>query len=145
MKKIYIIIFLFVFILSIKTINAYEIKDGIYTIQSGYDHSKVIDLAGGNVFDTSNVQIYDNNGTNAQQWYIKSVGNGYYTISIINNDNMVLDVAGGRKNNGANVHLYSYNGTAAQLWSIEDVGTGYVMVPIFKYIKKMVQLRKNLS
>ena len=126
MKKIYIIILSLVFILSIKAINAYEIKDGIYTIKSGYDYSKVIDLAGGNVFNTSNVQIYDNNGTNAQQWYIKSVGNGYYTISIITNDNMVLDVAGGRKNNGSNVHLYSYNSTDAQLWSIEDVGDGYV-------------------
>ena len=125
-KKYFTILILFLLLFSSKIIKGYEISDGVYIIQSAYNSSKVIDLSGGNVVNTSNIQIYDSNNTFAQKWYIKSVENGYYTISTFSNENMVMDVAGGQKLNAANVQLYMYNGTDAQLWSIEDLGNGYV-------------------
>ncbi|MBQ9021664.1 MAG: RICIN domain-containing protein [Eggerthellaceae bacterium] len=94
------------------------IDDGTYVISSALASPMVLDVAGGSKANKANLQIYRSNGTDAQKFKIKHVGNGIYTISSALSSKCV-DVAGGSKNNGANAWLYNSNGTDAQKWRIE--------------------------
>ncbi|WP_395296653.1 ricin-type beta-trefoil lectin domain protein [Kitasatospora hibisci] len=77
---------------------------------------KCVDVKGASSSDRTPVQIYDCNGTNAQQWKIATDG----TIRALNK---CLDVAGGNTANGTKVQLYSCNGTGAQQWRVRADGS----------------------
>lgn len=100
------------------------IPDGTYIIESALNSNKVLDIKSGKVSKGTNVQLYDYNGTNAQKWNVKYLGNGYYSISSINN-NIVMDVKGAGKSNGTNVQIWPNNNTSAQIWIIKSDGNGY--------------------
>ncbi len=94
-------------------------KEGMYTIRSRVDRSKVLDVAGGvkNATSGTNIQLWVNNNTGAQRWKIKEISNGYY--SIINaQSKKVLDVYAGLSENGTNVQLWNSNKSCAQKWRI---------------------------
>ncbi|NEW09347.1 cellulase family glycosylhydrolase [Paenibacillus sp. SYP-B3998] len=82
---------------------------------------KALDVNAAGTADGSNVQIWDDNGTGAQQWVITDVGGGLYKV-INTNSNKGLDVAG--TVNGSNVQIWSYGGGLNQKWSIVSVGGG---------------------
>nr|WP_315971349.1 cellulase family glycosylhydrolase [Paenibacillus sp. N3.4] len=82
---------------------------------------KALDVNAAGTADGSNVQIWDDNGTGAQQWVITDVGGGLYKV-INTNSNKGLDVAGTA--NGSNVQIWSYGGGLNQKWSIVSVGGG---------------------
>lgn len=72
---------------------------------------KCVDVAGAATADGTAVQLYDCNGTAAQQWTVGSDG----TIRALGK---CLDVASGGKTDGTRVQLWSCNGSAAQQWSV---------------------------
>ncbi|GGL64004.1 hydrolase [Streptomyces fumigatiscleroticus] len=72
---------------------------------------KCVDVAAANSANGTPVQLYDCNGTAAQQWTVGSDG----TIRALGK---CLDVAGGGTADGTLVQLWDCNGTAAQKWAV---------------------------
>lgn len=99
------------------------IADGVYTVHSAADGSKVLDVKSGSVSNSSNVQLYAGNGTNAQQWSVSHDEQGYVTFTNINSGK-VLDVKSGKSDNGTNVQQYAGNSSRAQKWIVVDNGDG---------------------
>jgi hypothetical protein len=82
---------------------------------------KCVDVAGANPANGTPVQLYDCNGTNAQNW---TVGNGDNSIQALGK---CMDVTAASTANGAKVQLYDCNGTGAQKWTVSGgalVNTG---------------------
>ncbi|WP_329123331.1 ricin-type beta-trefoil lectin domain protein [Streptomyces sp. NBC_01465] len=71
---------------------------------------KCLDVAGGSSANGAAVQLYDCNGSAAQQW---TVG----TDSTVKALGKCLDVTSASTANGAKVQLYDCNGTGAQQWT----------------------------
>ena len=116
----YIVFFLSFFFTGIFTINAEELKDGVYEIQSALDSNKYIDLYASKVNNGTNIHLYESNGGSNQKWTVKSVGDGYYMITTYLNNKYSMDIYGAVPiNNGSNVKLYNYNGTDNQKWLIK--------------------------
>ena len=74
---------------------------------------KCVDVTGGASADGTPVDLYDCNGTAAQQWAIGDDG----TLHALGK---CLDVASGGTADGSTVQLYTCNGTAAQQWRWSD-------------------------
>lgn len=101
------------------------VANGTYTIVSALNNSKVLDISGGSKSNSANVQLYTNNGTQAQQFTLTyDPAGGYYTIKNVGSG-LVLDVAGGKAAAGTNVQQYQSNSSAAQRWYLESAGNGY--------------------
>jgi len=112
----------------IDTFGDNTISDGNYIITSKLHNSKVIDLNAALVQNSSNIQIYDYNASNAQKWYFKRGQDGYYTISSSSNQNYVLDVSGASFEDNSNVQLYKSNNTKAQKWQLLEDKDGYYTI-----------------
>ena len=78
--------------------------------------SKCVDVAGANAANGAAVQLYDCNGSTAQQWTAGSDG----TIRALGK---CLDIASANSANGTPVQLYDCNGTTAQTWTRPGDGT----------------------
>ncbi len=72
---------------------------------------KCVDVAAGATANGTPVQLYDCNGSTAQQWSLGSDG----TVKALGK---CLDVASGGTANGSVVQLWDCNGSAAQRWSV---------------------------
>ncbi|MFJ5028133.1 lectin [Streptomyces sp. NPDC088560] len=72
---------------------------------------KCLDVAGANSADGTAVQLYDCNGTNAQQWTVGGDG----TIRALGK---CLDVTGNSVADGARAQLWSCTGGANQKWTV---------------------------
>ena len=81
--------------------------------------SKCLDVAGGSTTNGTAVQLYDCNGSTAQQWTVGTDG----TVRSLGK---CLDVTSASTADGAKVQLYDCNGTAAQQWSYNST-TGDVV------------------
>lgn len=93
------------------------LSDGLYSLESKAS-TKVLDVAGGSVYNSANVQQYQSNDTMAQKFRLTyDAKSGYYTV-IAASSGLALDVSGAANVNGANVQLYTPNGTKAQKWAI---------------------------
>ena len=82
---------------------------------------KCIDVNGASSANGTAVQLYDCNGSSAQQW---SVGNTDGSIRALGK---CMDVASGSTTNGAKIQLYDCNATGAQKWTVSNgalVNTG---------------------
>jgi hypothetical protein len=82
---------------------------------------KCVDVAGANSANGTPVQLYDCNGTNAQNW---TVGNSDNSIQALGK---CMDVTAAGTANGAKIQLYDCNGTNAQKWTVSGgalVNTG---------------------
>lgn len=101
----------------VKVVNG--IQDGVYTIASRLDESMVLDIAGGSADSQTNLQLYKDNASNAQQFLITYEGEGMYSIRSLCSD-LPLDVAYAGLESGTNVWQFSENGSIAQRWFIED-------------------------
>lgn len=107
-------------------VKSYE--DGYYQISSLLDNSKVLDVNGGIVKNSTNIQLYNNNSTLAQVWYLKYLNDGYYSITSALNKNVSIDAQGGGITKGTNVQAYKWNGSDAQKWLVKDYGNGVVAI-----------------
>ncbi|MCG7209157.1 ricin-type beta-trefoil lectin domain protein [Streptomyces arenae] len=74
---------------------------------------KCVDVAGANSANGTPVQLYDCNGSTAQQWTVGSDG----TIRALGK---CLDVTSGGTADGTPVQLYDCNGSAAQKWAVSS-------------------------
>ncbi|MGW2615030.1 ricin-type beta-trefoil lectin domain protein [Streptomyces sp. NPDC001500] len=82
---------------------------------------KCLDVAGGSSANGTAVQLYDCNGSSAQQWTVAADG----TIRALGR---CLDVTSGATADGAKTQLYDCNGTGAQQWAY-NASTGDVVNP----------------
>lgn len=81
----------------------------------GSASNRCIDVPGANPADGSQLQIWDCNGTAAQQWSFPGDG----TIRALGK---CMDVAGAATTNGTNVQLATCNGNAAQQFVLSSAG-----------------------
>lgn len=108
--------------------KAVSISDGWYTLTPKCAADLRLDVSGGTNGDGINIQIWQANQSNAQKFYVRSIGGGYYTISTCH-DSMVLDVNKGYASNGTNVHQWhATSNNEAQQWTFQDAGSGYVWI-----------------
>jgi hypothetical protein len=75
---------------------------------------KCVDVAGANSANGTPVQLYDCNGTNAQNW---TVGNSDNSIRALGK---CMDVTAAGTANGTKIQLYDCNGTSAQKWTASN-------------------------
>ncbi len=101
------------------------IEDGTYTISSGLDISKVIDVAQHNAISGANVELYENSDFSSQIWNVEYLNNGYYALTSFSNSSLSLDVYGAYAIHGTNVQLYNHHGGESQQWLIKEAGDGY--------------------
>ena len=104
--------------------NSGGISNGIYKLVSAINNKYVMDVNGASLSDYANVQLYEDNGSNAQKFEFIRQADGYYVIKNINSGK-VLDCAGGGQADGTNIQQYTSNFTAAQRWKVTSVGNGY--------------------
>lgn len=110
---------------SLKTVETLPETDAIsgntYVIHASSRNSRVFNIQGGKKTDKANLEIYLNNNSRAEYFYVTAIGNGFYRIRN-SNSGKSLDVSGGNDSDGTNVAQYSWNGTIAQQWLIKDLG-----------------------
>ncbi len=106
---------LFICIIGCSSVCAKEIKEGFYNIICALDENKVVDVKNASCDNTANIQIYQNNGTMAQIFYISKSDNDYYEI-ISASSKKVLDVQNSETAPKTNVWQYESNKTDAQKW-----------------------------
>ncbi|MFC5905718.1 ricin-type beta-trefoil lectin domain protein [Streptacidiphilus monticola] len=82
---------------------------------TGYG-GKCVDVAGANSANGTAVQLYDCNGTGAQQWTVAADG----SLQALGK---CMDVTSAGTANGTQIQLYDCNGTAAQKWQARSDGS----------------------
>lgn len=92
-------------------------------ISAAADSSKVVDIKAGSKANNAPVQLYTANGTSAQNFKFKQVGNGVFTLQNSRSGKM-LDVNGNKIANKAAVGQYQSNGSTAQHWMIRVQSNG---------------------
>jgi hypothetical protein len=92
----------------------------IYEIHAGVDSKMCLDDYGGRTNNFNNVDIYQCNGSLAQQWVLVGKLNLAATLNTRANSDLTtcLDVYHSGTANFTNVDVYQCNGTAAQWWSV---------------------------
>jgi len=89
-------------------------SNGSYSIISKLNNL-YLDIQNGNISNGANVQVYEGNGTGAQQFSFveiikpeRTIKDGTYRIAMFSNSNIGVDVDAGSKENGANVLLWEW-------------------------------------
>lgn len=97
-------------------------------IRSAYNNSLVINIAGDNNADDTNIQLWwDDISNNSNYWSFLPSGDGYFFI--VNNTNgKFLDLSYGNATDLANVQLCHLNWSYAQQWKITTAGNGYYYI-----------------
>lgn len=103
--------------------NKDVLADGAYVISSMTDNSKVLDVSGGSKSDGVNVQMWEANMSEAQQWEVTHDSKGYVVLTNLGSGK-VLDVASGAAKAGANVQQYALNDSRGQKWIAEQNDDG---------------------
>lgn len=96
----------------------FELEEGIYTIATLLDSSKVLDIDSASTKDGANVQLYQRNQTNAQKYLVKRLDNGKYTLSALCSDKLLTV-------NGTNVCQFADQDSLNQQWEVIPAGNDY--------------------
>lgn len=112
---------------SVENSAVVSISEGTYTLTPLCALNLRLDVTSASTDNKSNIQIYQDNGTIAQQFEFVSAGDGYYTI-VAKVSGKCLDVQEGKTASGTNVWQYNSNSTDAQKWRLEDAGDGYYYI-----------------
>lgn len=99
--------------------------DTAVIIKSVGNANLVFDVPSASMANGTRIQLYAANGTNAQRFRFRKIGNGTYGIANVNSGK-VLDVYGGSTSNGAVLQQYGSNNTVAQQWTVRDYGSGKI-------------------
>ena len=110
----------------ITEIDEYTPEDGIYSILSAGDQTKVISVANESSDDGANVKTGTYRGAQIQQWEIKKVDD-YYTITNVQTGK-VLDVKSGAFTSHTNIWQYTGNSSCAQRWKFVKNNDGSVTI-----------------
>ena len=100
-----------------------SVEDGKYIIRSAINSNYVLDVANASTANGANIQLYQYNGTAAQQFNIQYLGDGLYKI-LASHSNKSMDVKDASKNIGANVQQCEQNKEDAQKWIIQKNNDG---------------------
>lgn len=105
-----------------------NIQEGDYKIVSAMQDDRVMDVADGSTDRRANIQLYKDNGTEAQVFHIRKGSDGLYVISS-KKSGLVFDIANGSLAKGGNLWQYKVNNTPAQKWFIQEAERkGYVTI-----------------
>ena len=104
-----------------------QLANGKYVIKSAIDNNYVIDVENGSKISGANVQLYQNQLLESQEFNVEYLKNGYYIITAVHSG-MVLDVANAGTTSGTNVWQCYRNELDAQQWMIQDAGDGYYYI-----------------
>lgn len=107
--------------------NRNVLVDGTYRICNALNSNYVLDISGGSVNNNANVQLYSQNGSNAQAFKVTHDSNGYVTFTNVKSGK-VIDVSGGKVANNRNIQQYASNGSRAQKWIVQKSGSGYTII-----------------
>jgi beta-N-acetylglucosaminidase len=102
------------------------LPEGLYTIHSSMDPTKVLDITSNSVNNGARLNLYEENGTSAQVFRLEYAGYGNYRI-IGANSNKSLDVDNGVLTPRGIIQQYtSWGGNTCwqQLWTIVYTGGG---------------------
>lgn len=106
------------------------IADGTYTLTPACAPNARLDVAGGSKENKANVQIYADNGTDAQRWEVKAFDDGYYYI-VSKASGKVLDSYYNDVSSCQNVVQNRWHIGGYQLWKFKDAGDGYYyLIPL---------------
>lgn len=98
--------------------------NGFYKIKLKSSDNKCLDVDNAGTAEGTNVQQWEDNGTDAQQWVISERDDGIgYTLQA-RCSGYYLDVDNGNTANGTNIRMWSGNGTMAQRWYFVPWGGG---------------------
>lgn len=109
--------------------------------------NKVLDVSGGRKENYSNVQLYEYNGTLAQQWEIKKINDNEYSI-FSKNSNKCLDIFAGYIKNGSNIQIFESNNTKAQKFTFkkcEELQCDKIVEEGYYYISSALSKNKVIS
>ncbi|MCR4647268.1 MAG: RICIN domain-containing protein [Oscillospiraceae bacterium] len=102
----------------------YSAGDGYYYIVScaGYGAFFVLDVAGKKTDNGTNIDVYQYNGGQNQQFMLGDNGDGTYTIMTrVTGEASAVEVESASKTSGANVQQWERNGESCQSWELEPV------------------------
>ena len=119
--------------------NKISIDDGIYIINTAADNTKNIDVAGANTANGTNIQLWENNGNDAQKWIIEYQNNGYYILKSKLNTKKCLEVKNNIYELHSNIQLSNCTKKDNQLFIIKDLGNNK-----YNFISKINHLYINL-
>lgn len=98
-----------------------SILDGTYKIVSAVSENMCLDVPNSSSDNFAQIQIWEDNGTNAQRWEISDCGSGYYKITAICSGKC-LDDAGWSRDSGTKMIQYDWKNNDNQLWEISGSG-----------------------
>ncbi|MBQ6469599.1 MAG: RICIN domain-containing protein [Lachnospiraceae bacterium] len=103
------------------------VTEGVYYLRSALDTSMTVDVSGAKKTAGTNVQLYKNNGTNAQKFIITQ--NGSNTFRIVNlNSFMAVGTQGGKTASATNVEQVIPGEASTQNWIFEEADRGYYYI-----------------
>ena len=91
-----------------------------FVFRSYINCKRVIDIYGAGTANGTSINIWGDNGSNAQKWLYAENGDGTVTLKMYSNQNKCLDVDAAIAENGRKIQLYDCNGTNAQKWYVEN-------------------------
>lgn len=100
------------------------VSNGTYKLVTALNNAYVIDVAGASVENGGNIQIHQDNGTNAQRYWVFRRPDGSYTLTCVCSGKLI-DCTGAGKSDGTNIQQYEENNTASQFWNLIPCGGGY--------------------
>ena len=104
-----------------------SVSNGNYRIFSSLANRMVLDISNGSRNNGANVQIWSDNGTMAQSFYISKESDGWYSIKN-NSSGKYLDVDNGNAASGTNLKQWQKNENSAQKFKFYDAGDGKIMI-----------------
>ena len=107
--------------------NKNVLTDGTYVISSALNSNYVLDVYGGYTTNGANIQLYTNNGTDAQAFKVTHDSQGYVTFTNFKSGK-VLEVVGNIARNNLNVQQNTLNGLSSQKWVVQKKGSVYTIV-----------------
>lgn len=114
----------FVFFVAVSVLTAFKaiaISDGTYNVWTAYEGLYLLDANNSRMANGTNIHLWEQNGTKAQEWVVENRDGGIVLHSAIDY-NYVIDVDHSQVVSGTNIQLWQANGTNAQLWYPEAVG-----------------------
>lgn len=95
--------------------NSFEIRN--------YESAKALNVAGGNLDNSANIEQYEYSGWDSQKWYFEKAEGDYYKI-VNKNSGKVLEIDGMSMLENAACTQCDYNGGQNQMWKIIPTSDG---------------------
>lgn len=110
------------------TVNAAieSIAEGSYTLRN-VGTGKYLNVYGNKNANNVNIDVYEKDNTNGQDFKIYKYGNSYALSPLCSSDGRVVNVYAESAKSGNNVCLWSKTNHSTQLWKFDKVSGGYVI------------------